>query len=412
MKKSVIIGFMCCVAVIGIAATSWAADQEKPKTPEESTWEEVNSLDKQSLQDFLKRFPDGELAKQAKVAKELQDRFSEIKEGKTKRFFRISLDQLSDTWKGWQKRNPSKGVIGYYTKKGEKYNTLGWFKPGPLSGGKTPGLNTISFDSRGLMTSPTGEGSIIAFRTGGLKFQLFNDIVFQTPGDEPIYFGVLEGKGLVHLKGAGKVTLPDGKTTEINLSDSNSTDIAELAATVSVRDLTMSAVSDGSRWVNKVTGGTGTIKNKKGNIVAEGRLSTVEGILSLVGKKGTSFKYVPQIKRVSGKDKVGSVIWSEEGPTKFSRVSFGRGGNWTLKDDGFHFLIGPMPMLHDPEFSIDLMVSESLVRATIIELPIGEHVMFGYKINALQDGATVTFAHGSITEQTNCKVTEIESKGG
>ena len=54
------------------------------------------------------------------------------------------------------------------------------------------------------------------------------------------------------------------------------------------------------------------------------------------------------------------------------------------------------------------MVSESLVRATIIELPVGEHAMFGYKIDALQDGATVTFAHGAITEQANCKVTEIE----
>ena len=217
MKKSVIIMFMYCVAVIGIAATSWAAEQEKPRTLEQKAWDEVDSLDKESLQDFLARFPDGGLAKQAKVAIELQDKFTKIKEGKPESAFTVSLDLLGDTWKGWQKRNSStsKGVIGYFTKKGGKYNTLGWFRPDPLSGGKTPGSNTVSFDSRGLMTSPTGGGSIIAFRTDGLKFELFNGIVFQTPGNEPMYFGVLEGKGIVHLKGEGAVTFPDGTTKKL-----------------------------------------------------------------------------------------------------------------------------------------------------------------------------------------------------
>jgi hypothetical protein len=106
-------------------------------------------------------------------------------------------------------------VIGYFVAKGENYNSLGWFSPEPLSGGKTGGGKTISFDERGILTSPTGDGSIIAFRTGGLKFELFKGFVFETPGDEPMYFGVIEGKGLVHLKGMGKVTLPDGNTTAL-----------------------------------------------------------------------------------------------------------------------------------------------------------------------------------------------------
>ena len=215
MKKSVVIGLICCVAMIFVVSTLWAAEDEKQQTPEQKAWEEVNSLDKESLKNFLKRFPDGELAAQANVAIELQDKFTQIKEGRSKGAFIISLDQLGDTWKGWQKRNASTGVIGYFTEKGEKYNTLGWFSPDPLGGGKTPGGNTISFDSRGLMTSPTGDGSIIAFRTGGLEFQLFSNLVFQTPGDEPMYFGVLEGKGLVHLMGKGTVKLPDGTTKEL-----------------------------------------------------------------------------------------------------------------------------------------------------------------------------------------------------
>jgi tetratricopeptide (TPR) repeat protein len=215
--KVVLYGLMCCFVTLSVATGLWGAEGEKMKTPEQKAWEEVDSLNKQSLQDFLMKFPDGELAKQAKVAVELHDKFSSIKEGKSKGAFIISLDVLGERWKGWQKRNPDKGVLGYFVeKKGEKFNTLGWFSPTPLSGGKTGGRGTISFDERGILTSPTGDGSIIAFRTGGLKFELFNGIVFETPGDEPMYFGVIEGKGVVHIYGKGKVSTPDGKETVLD----------------------------------------------------------------------------------------------------------------------------------------------------------------------------------------------------
>ncbi|MBN2269873.1 MAG: LysM peptidoglycan-binding domain-containing protein [Sedimentisphaerales bacterium] len=201
---------------IALDSASLANDEkgeEKKTAPERKAWEEVDSLSKQSLEDFLEKFPDGELAEQAEVAVELQDKLSSIREGKFKDSFTISLELLGERWKNWQKLNPNKGVVGYYVKKGEKFNTLGWFSPSPLSGGRTPGRGTISFDNPGILTSPTGDGSLIAFRTGGLKFELFNRIVFETPGDEPMYFAVIEGKGLVHIYGEGKVTTPDGKET-------------------------------------------------------------------------------------------------------------------------------------------------------------------------------------------------------
>jgi hypothetical protein len=215
MRKSFVVRLACCVAMLGMTAILCAAEEDKQKTPEQKAWEEVDSLNKQSVEQFLKQFPSGELAKQAKVALELQDRMAAIRDGKSKFDFVISFAVLGDRWKDWQERNPDKGVVGYYAAKGEKYNTLGWFSPGPLSGGKTGGRGTISFDARGLLTSPTGDGSIVAFRTGGLKFELFRGLVFETPGDEPMYFGVAAGKGLVHLSGGGKVTLPDGKTTDL-----------------------------------------------------------------------------------------------------------------------------------------------------------------------------------------------------
>ncbi len=200
---------------LGDASDQGAADEEKPKTPEQKAWAQVDSLNKQSLQNFLKQFPNGKLAQQAKVALELQERIASIKDGKSKRDYTVSLDVLGETWKAWQKRKPNKGVVGYFVEKGGGFNTLGWFCPDPLSGGKTGGRSTISFDERGILISPTGDGSVIAFRTGGLKFELFGGLVFETLGDDPMYFGVVEAKGLVHLKGKGKVTLPDGKTTEL-----------------------------------------------------------------------------------------------------------------------------------------------------------------------------------------------------
>ena len=215
MNRAVIVWLTCCFAMFGIAASLWAAEDERQKTPEQQAWEEVDSFNEQSVEEFLQGFPSGELAKQANMALELQRKMMEIRSGKSKSEFVIPFSVLGEQWENWQKRNPDKGVVGYFAKKGEKYNSLGWFLPDPLSGGKTGGSKTISFDSRGLLTSPTGDGSIVAFRTGGLQFELFKGLIFKTPGDEPMYFGVVGGNGLVHLSGAGMVTLPDGKTGDL-----------------------------------------------------------------------------------------------------------------------------------------------------------------------------------------------------
>lgn len=212
-KRSVFYTMMCLVVATTMSMASWvAAQEEKPKTPEQKAWEEVDSFSIQSLQDFLKRFPEGSLAQQAKTAIELQDKLAAFNEIKPETSVTISVDMLGERWNAWQKRMPGKGIIGYFTKKGEGINKIGRFTPKPFSGGKTPHQDTFSFDERGILISPTGDRSIVAFRTYGLKFELFKGFLFETPGDEPMYFGVIEGKGLVYLKGTGTVTLPDGKT--------------------------------------------------------------------------------------------------------------------------------------------------------------------------------------------------------
>jgi len=215
MSNTALNQVLACAVAFGMAAAAWAAEGNQTKTPEQKAWEGVDSLDGESLRQLLQQFPDGDRAGDAKVALELQRTMSSIRAGKSKDRIAISLEVLGQRWKRWQKRNPDKGVVGYLAQKGPQFNSLGWFSPAPLSGGKTPGRNTFSFDEYGVLTAPTGDGSVVAFRTTGLKLELFQGIVFETPGADPMYFGVIEGKGLVHLRGAGKVTLPDGTTVEL-----------------------------------------------------------------------------------------------------------------------------------------------------------------------------------------------------
>ncbi|HVN72531.1 MAG TPA: hypothetical protein VMU10_10975 [Desulfomonilia bacterium] len=212
MKRSVVICLIFCLMIPCKASVLQAADEDAAKSPEKKAWKEVDSLNKKSIQAFIRNYPDADLAKDARVALELQDKFTSIREGKSKDDFTIPSAMLGEKWKAWQKKDSNKDVIGYFARQKNNFTTQGWFTPAPLSGGKTGKRKILSFDERGILVSPTGDGSIIAFRTGGLKFELLNKIVFETPGNDPIYFGVLKGKGLIHLKGAGKITLPDGVT--------------------------------------------------------------------------------------------------------------------------------------------------------------------------------------------------------
>ena len=198
------VSVICAVVVVMcLVSPAWPAEQ-KAKTPEQTAWENVDCLNKPSLQDFLKSFPEGELAPQAKVAIELQDKLVAFKEGKIAQPFILSPEVLGATWKQWQKSNPNKAAFGYSMTKVEGMDTPGKLLPSPLSGGKTV-----------IRSGPTGDGSIIAVSTHGLKYELFPGIVFETPGKDPMYFAVVAGKGLVHLKGTGTVTLPDGRTADL-----------------------------------------------------------------------------------------------------------------------------------------------------------------------------------------------------
>jgi hypothetical protein len=203
------------VLVLGMSGAVWAAEDEKPRSPDRQAWKQVDSLDVQSLQSFVKKFPQGERTGHAKEALAILERFAAIRQGSQPDAALVPAGDLGQTWKDWRKKCPDTGVIGYFIRKGDKADTLGWFTPAPFSGGRTPARKSYSFDQRGVLTSPTGDGSIIAFRTGGLRFELYEGVAFETPGTDPVYFGVWGDRGLVHLGGTGRVTLPSGKSVEL-----------------------------------------------------------------------------------------------------------------------------------------------------------------------------------------------------
>jgi len=83
---------LACAVAFGMAAAAWAAEGNQTKTPEQKAWEGVNSLDGESLRQFLQQFPDGDRAGDAKVALELQSKMSSIRAGKSKDRIAISLE--------------------------------------------------------------------------------------------------------------------------------------------------------------------------------------------------------------------------------------------------------------------------------------------------------------------------------
>ena len=187
-------------------------------------WAEVNSMSQSSLKSFLEKYSTGRLAQQAKVAVELQEMILQIENHKSEGAFIIPFSVLGEKWEAWQRTNPQKGAIGYYAKSisvviddnVQQDREYGCFSPEPFTGGKTLSINSLPPDELGLLACPTGDGSIIAFRTDGSAFPFTRtDLLIETSGDAPIYFAVIKRIGLVHLAGVGKVTLPDGRTLKL-----------------------------------------------------------------------------------------------------------------------------------------------------------------------------------------------------
>jgi len=172
---------------------------------EEQAWAKVEEMEAESLEQFLKAFPNGEHAGEAKLYLSLHTKMAAIRAKKAKPAFVIPFEKLGQRWEGWKQRRPEKSAVGVYC----NGSTIGIFA--------ALGCMTISMDWSSMPITPTGDGSVLALKTYGLPFSYINGIVFQSAGgaDSVLYFGVVHGVGLVHLHGKGKVIMPDGKEYQL-----------------------------------------------------------------------------------------------------------------------------------------------------------------------------------------------------
>ena len=177
------------------------------------------------------------LAKEKDVWSDLNKRIQLYRDKKEKPTFVIPFEKLGDRWKSWEKFN-KKGKLGYYAKKKSTLIEVGllpmgsdkidvevgleygnWLGGWSLEPGVQTYTNTSQFYNLALITmnttteyvvpphgrAPTGDGSIIAFKTDGLILLWLNFMKLISEEDSTLYFGVIKNLGgLVHLQGKGK----------------------------------------------------------------------------------------------------------------------------------------------------------------------------------------------------------------
>jgi hypothetical protein len=192
-----------------IAAAAKLADE---------AWAGVNCLERDSLSRFLAAFPESPHASEAKLALAAAERFNAIQSKESVPEYVIPFQKLGGKWNDWKRYNLGLGVVGYLAKperlpNGQSIVSIGYFPP--FTGGKTPGYRTMAMDNDSVPVIPSADGSIAAFKTGGVQYGWVGGFTVTTPGDNPVVFGVLNGVGLVYLAGVAEIREPDGSLVSL-----------------------------------------------------------------------------------------------------------------------------------------------------------------------------------------------------
>jgi len=146
--------------------------------------------------------------------------------------------------------------------------------------------------------------------------------------------------------------------------------------------------------------GTGTIKNKTGDIVASGKLIINEGAMAILGRKGAVFTYAPQPTTI-----LSPTNWPVKAPANVALVDFDGKSMWTLKDDQFLFLLDV-----GGNFQANILVDNSLLLSSRIGFPEGTYSMWGYSITVGAGGGAVVFRQNHLVDGANANVETPEKK--
>lgn len=174
-------------------------------------WNKVDEMDITQLNNFLKKFPRSSYTSQAKFDLSLHQKVADIKSGKARSALVIPFEKLGVRWKSWCSSNPKRGALGIF----RNDSGAGIFR--------ALGCATMSTDYSGMFMVPTGDGSILAIQTNGLKYSYIGNIVFESEKGGTLYFAVIKDKGLVHIYGKGKVTIPGEKVINVDILPNGST---------------------------------------------------------------------------------------------------------------------------------------------------------------------------------------------
>ncbi len=174
----------------------------------ETEWDKIDRFSVETVRNFIARFPKEKIPKEILDRSELMNTMEAIESGKASSVV-IPFSSLAPWVEKWAKENTEKTVILYVAKK-EGKNTV--YRVGTTLA--EPGAQTIM--RRGFMCPPMGRGTIVAFRTNGLKFQWPEGGTIVSEGNSTLYFGILPKKaGLVLLKGKGNFITNDNKTIRL-----------------------------------------------------------------------------------------------------------------------------------------------------------------------------------------------------
>lgn len=208
----VLAGVVCAAILGGVAhqAVSAAGETEKTvKTEQAKGWETVDRFNVEAVKAFLGRQPKGEMAGAIKDRLALMEKMEAIDSGQLSAVM-IPFSTLAPWLGKWAEEHTEKTAIIFLAEKSGD-DTL--HRLGPVLA--EPGAQTIM--RRGFMCPPMGRGTIIAFRTNGLKFTWPEGGTFVSEADSTLFLGALPKKGgLVFLKGKGKFIAPDGKETPLS----------------------------------------------------------------------------------------------------------------------------------------------------------------------------------------------------
>ena len=140
------------------------------------------------------------------------------------------------------------------------------------------------------------------------------------------------------------------------------------------------------------SGGSGTLKNEKDTVVAQGDLKPVDKTMTIAAKKDATFVYT------AAKTAFPADSFSSDPVKEFAAVELGDGNEWTIKDDKFVFVL-EVPNLNQPRIAVAL--DKSLARASVITLPNGKYNLWGYPIEISKGTGMVKFQHGCLINMTD-----------